>query len=77
MYYRAFVRDIANHLGLSGWVRNLDDGSVEAFFEGSKEHIEQAIGQCRIGPPGARVEDIGVTWDEFKGDLNGFQIRHY
>jgi acylphosphatase len=77
VYYRAFTRDIAGHLGLSGWVRNLENGSVEALLEGSKEHIEQAIAHCRMGPPGARVEDIGVTWEDYKGDVQGFQIRYW
>ena len=77
VFYRAFTRDIAGHLGIKGWVRNLYDGSVEALFEGSKEDIEQAIKHCRMGPPGARVEDIGVTWEDYKGDLRGFQIRYY
>lgn len=77
MFYRAFTRDIANHLGARGWVRNLSDGSVEAILEGSREDIEQMIRQCQMGPPGARVEDVGVTWEDYKGDLQGFQIRFY
>lgn len=77
MYYRAFTRDIAIQLGLHGWVRNLDNGSVEVIFEGRKEHIEQAIADCRMGPPGARVENVGVAWEDYKGDLQGFQIRHW
>jgi len=77
VFYRAFTRDIASHLGLSGWVRNLDDGSVEALFEGRKEDIEHAIAHCHKGPPGAWVGDIGVTWEEYKGDLKGFQMRYY
>ena len=77
VYYRAFTRDIACHLGLHGWVRNLDNGSVEVVLEGSREEIEQAITHCRMGPPGARVEDVGVTWEDYKGDLQGFQIRYY
>ena len=77
VYYRGFTRDIASHLGIRGWVRNLSDGSVEAVFEGNKEDIEQAIKHCHMGPPGAGVEDIGITWEDYKGDLRGFQIRHY
>jgi len=75
--YRAFTRDIASQLELSGWVRNLDNGNVEALFEGSKEDIERAITHCHKGPPGARVEDVGVMWEDYRGDLQGFQIRYY
>ena len=77
VYYRGFTRDIASHLGIRGWVRNLSDGSVEAVFEGNREDIEQAIKHCRMGPPGAGVEDVVEAWEDYKGDLQGFQIRYY
>jgi len=75
VFYRAFTRDLALNLGLSGWVRNLYDGTVEALFEGEKPLIEQAIEKCYIGPPGARVKDIKVHWEKFVGDQTGFIIR--
>ena len=77
VFYRAFARDIATQLGLRGWVRNLSDGSVEALLEGSRDEIERAIKHCYSGPPGARVDDIDVTWEDYQGDLQGFQVRYY
>jgi acylphosphatase len=74
--YRAFTRDVACTLGLNGWVRNLFDGRVEAAFEGKRESIEKAIQECYSGPPGARVTNIDVKWEEFKGDLKKFYIKH-
>ena len=74
--YRAFTRDIAYTLGLNGWVRNLFDGRVEAVFEGKREFIEKTIQECYSGPPGARVTNIEVKWEEFKGDLRGFTIKY-
>jgi len=50
---------------------------MEALFEGRKKDIEQGITHCHKGPSGARVEDIGVTWEDYKGDLKGFQMRYY
>lgn len=76
VFYRAFTRDIAHSLGLNGWVRNLRDGRVEAIFEGEKGLIEKAIKECYTGPPGARVTNIDIKWEEFKGDLKGFTIRY-
>ena len=76
VFFRAFTRDIAQTLGLNGWVRNLFDGRVEAVFEGKREFIEKAIQECYSGPPGARVTNIEVKWEEFKGDLRGFTIRY-
>lgn len=76
VYYRAFTRDTANSLGLSGWVRNLPDGRVEAAFEGSRQIIEQAIKQCYTGPSGAHVEDIEIHWEDSDAKITGFQVRY-
>ena len=74
--YRAFTRELAYNLDLNGWARNLNDGRVEALFEGEKNAIEQAIKKCYIGPPGARVKDIEVHWETFVGDEKSFMIRY-
>jgi len=76
VFYRAFTRDVAHTLGVKGWVKNLYDGRVEAVFEGKKESVEKAIQECYSGPPGARVTNIEVTWEEFTGDLKGFAVRY-
>ncbi len=73
--YRAFTQDQAIRLGLTGWVRNMHDGRVEAVFEGEKEHIEQAILACKRGPSGARVTDVDITWESPLGK-QGFEIRY-
>ncbi|HET6514426.1 MAG TPA: acylphosphatase [Thermodesulfovibrionales bacterium] len=75
--YRAFTRDLANQLGLRGWAKNLYDGSVEAVFEGDKKLIEEAVTRCQAGPPGARVDGVHVRWEDYQGDLKGFQIRYF
>lgn len=76
VFYRAFTRDLAHILGLSGWVKNLRDGRVEAVFEGKRDLIENAIKECHAGPPGARVTNIDVQWETFAGDLKGFSIKY-
>jgi acylphosphatase len=76
VFFRAFTRDVASLLGLSGWVKNLHDGSVEAVFEGEKELVEDAIKRCRKGPPGARVEEALVEWKPFSGEFRGFSVRY-
>jgi acylphosphatase len=73
--YRYFVRDIAYYLGLTGWVKNLHDGKVEAVFEGDKEKIEEAIMKCRQGPPLALVTEIEVEWENHTGAFSDFSIR--
>ncbi len=76
VYYRAFTQEVADSLGLTGWVRNLPDRRVEAVFEGEKELIEKAIMRCHQGPPYARVTDIDVAWENQLEDFNDFRIRY-
>jgi len=75
VFYRSFTREQAGDFGLSGWVRNLHDGRVEAVFEGPKERIEQVIVACQKGPPGARVSHMDISWEPPAGE-KGFEIRY-
>jgi acylphosphatase len=76
VFYRAFTRNIAVKTGLYGWVRNLYDGRVEAVFEGERRSIEQAIRECRKGPPGARVTNVEVAWEDYSEEWKGFEIKY-
>ena len=73
VFFRAETRHRAQSLGVSGWVRNNDDGSVEATFEGERERIQSMIDWCRRGPPHAHVDDVEVTWEEPTGEP-GFAV---
>lgn len=74
VFYRANTREQARRRGVSGWVRNLRDGRVEAVFEGEEGAVEDMVEWCRAGPPSARVEDVEVEWEEPRG-LEGFVVR--
>ena len=68
--YRAFVETRAAELGLTGWVRNRRDGSVEAVLQGSPDAVEAVLDACRAGPPASRVarlDIIGEGVDAFDG----------
>jgi acylphosphatase len=58
--YRYWTERVARELGLSGWVRNRRDGSVEALFSGAAEDVAEMLERCRDGPPAARVTRIAV-----------------
>ncbi len=58
VWYRAWTQKTAQGLGLSGWVRNCADGSVEAVFSGPDDKVDLMIEKCRRGPMLARVDDI-------------------
>jgi acylphosphatase len=58
--YRDYLRDEADRLGVTGWVRNRADGSVEAVVQGSAEAVERILCWARRGPPAARVTQLNV-----------------
>jgi acylphosphatase len=73
--YRASTDWAAKQIGgLTGWVRNLDDGRVEAVVEGLREKIEDLIAWARKGPPAARVSDVDVAWEAATGEFRDFRI---
>ena len=72
--FRAWTERTARSLGLSGWVRNRRDGSVEAVFAGPAEIVDDMIGRCRRGPDHARVEVL-ERHEESEAPPPGFQIR--
>lgn len=74
VYYRATTRDRAREWDVDGWVRNLDDGRVEAVFEGAEAAVEEMVEWCQEGSQAARVEDVEAGYEEPEG-LEGFSIR--
>jgi acylphosphatase len=61
-------------MGLSGWVRNLPDGRVEALVEGEKEDIQNLERRLKEGPPLSRVEDLHTEWEDYTGEFFDFRI---
>ncbi len=74
VFFRREVTDLARRLGITGWVRNLKDGRVEAIAEGVKNRVDQLIRFCRSGPPAARVRHVEVEWLDPTGEFRGFRI---
>jgi acylphosphatase len=75
VYFRASTVYEAQNLGLTGWVRNCPDGSVEAVAEGDRNKVEEWIAWCGRGPSGARVERVEVRWLAYNGEFQAFQIK--
>jgi len=76
VWFRASTRDEAVRLCVSGWVRNLPDGSVEAVFEGEKKKVEEIVGWCHRGPSGAKVSKVEIAWETHKKEFGHFDIRY-
>jgi acylphosphatase len=65
--FRSAAEQEASRAGLSGWVRNRDDGTVEAVLEGESDAVEQVLEWCRSGPSSASVEGVEVSEEEPEG----------
>jgi acylphosphatase len=76
VFFRAYTQEEALRRHLTGWVRNRQDGSVEAVFEGKRAEVEGLITWCRSGPPSARVTKVETTLEEYTGEFTGFSITH-
>ena len=72
--FRYYTRRQADRLGLTGWVRNLRDGRVEAVFEGAEDRVESMLRWCHEGPPGARVDDLKTEKSPATGEFSSFEI---
>ncbi|MEW6748109.1 MAG: acylphosphatase [Candidatus Micrarchaeota archaeon] len=76
VFFRSNAEEQARRLGLNGWVRNKDDGSVEIVAEGPKEALQGLLDWCSRGPRGSVVEKIESEWLEPTGEFRDFQMRY-
>jgi acylphosphatase len=76
VFFRSETKEKAKELGVFGWVKNLAEGQVEAVFEGERARVEEMVKWAKSGPPGAIVNDLDLSWEEYRGEFNGFEIRY-
>lgn len=74
VFFRREITDLARRLGVSGWVKNLPDGKVEALAEGDRVRLDELIQFCHVGPRGAVVRKVEVEWSDYSGEFRGFRI---
>ena len=75
VFFRANTERKAIELQLFGWVKNFEDGSVQAVFEGPKNKIQQIIQWCSKDQPYAKVNDVEVTWESYRNEYDEFEIK--
>lgn len=73
--FRYFVQESATYLGVSGWVRNRWDESVEVMAEGERAALERLLDALRRGPRMSFVSNVQVEWGEGTGEWRGFSVR--
>ena len=76
VFFRDHTQKWASSLHLTGWVRNIKDGRVEALVEGDKEKIEELISRLNEGSPSSQVEKVDVTWGEHKKEFKDFRVTY-
>ena len=76
VFFRSQTKHNADRHGVNGWVRNLPDGRLEAVFEGEEEAVQALVDFCKQGPSGARVTNMDLTWEDYTGKLDRFQIKY-
>jgi acylphosphatase len=76
VFFRANTKKAACSLNVTGWVRNLPDGRVEAIFEGRQEDVENMLEWIRKGPPLSHVRHLEITEEPFTGELQTFTIKY-
>jgi acylphosphatase len=74
VWFRQSCAELANHLQVTGWVRNLPDRRVEAVFEGEDAPVREIVAWCYKGPPRAVVRDVAISAEQPEGCV-GFQVR--
>ncbi len=76
VFFRMETLKAAHLYGVSGWVRNKADGTVEALFEGDKTSVDLILKWCQEGSPPAKVEKTEVNWKDYTGEFKEFKIAY-
>lgn len=75
VWFRAWTRDMAREVGVTGWVRNQRDGTVETLAQGERALLERFLERLHDGPPLARVTRIDANWRKQEEGFSRFEVR--
>ena len=76
VFFRASTQEAAAECGVTGWVRNKSDGTVEAMFEGEEDQVYSILEWCKKGSPSSEVEHVAVNWGDYTGEFERFDVRY-
>ncbi len=74
--FRAWAKHQAKELGLTGWVKNREDGAVEVVTEGIKEQLDEFVKRCQTGPDVSWVERVDATWGHATSEFLEFEVLY-
>ena len=75
VFYRAFIKEHAEKIGIKGFIRNLEDGRVEVFIEGNPEEVKKMIELCKKGPKHSEIKNVEEKLEKFQ-DFKNFKVLH-
>ncbi|MBT96702.1 acylphosphatase [Candidatus Pacearchaeota archaeon] len=75
VFFRAFIKENAERYNVKGFVRNLEDGRIEAFLEGNSEDVNKIIELCKKGPKHSQIKNIEIKLERFQ-DFKVFKVLH-
>ncbi|PIN86658.1 acylphosphatase [Candidatus Woesearchaeota archaeon CG10_big_fil_rev_8_21_14_0_10_44_13] len=76
VFFRYTTKKTARNLGLKGYAKNLDDGTVEVVAQGNKDDLDRLVDFCRKGPLLARVDDVNVKEEKAGDEFEGFEVKY-
>ena len=76
VFFRAETQRVAQGFNITGWVRNMADGRVEAVFEGDDADIDKMLAWCHIGPSAARVDEVLTEEEPYTGEFRDFIVKY-
>lgn len=77
VFYRSETQKKATELGITGWVKNNDDGSVSIVAQGEAKNLEKLVLWCHEGPPAARVDHVEIEKNTDEIEFDSFEIRYH
>lgn len=75
VFFRSFIKENAEKIGVKGFIRNLDDGRVEIFIEGDYDNVSKMIEICRKGPKHSQIKNVELKQEKFQ-DFKQFKVLH-
>ncbi len=76
VFFRQAFKVVARKNNVFGWVRNLQDGRVEAVLEGDDNSLSHVIEWCHAGPANARVDDVSIRDEDYTGEYAKFEVLY-
>lgn len=74
--FRYYTFKRAREIGVTGYVKNLPDGTVEIEAEGDRAEVEELIEAVKVGPRAAVVNDVSISWETYSGEYNDFSVDY-